>query len=95
MKYNLRPVNSLRKGSLPIWPKVVPWPWSLGPHDRGRERPDGPVRARAESCTGPVGTARSAGIVMALRVAGFVAGGTKIDRAKAGGVLSGILSGDE
>jgi hypothetical protein len=39
-------------GSPSIWSKTVSWPRSLGPHGRGRERPDGPVRARAESCTG-------------------------------------------
>jgi hypothetical protein len=54
--------------------KIVPWLKSLGPTGKGRERPDGPVRARAESCTGLAGTAKSAGIVMALTVAGLVAG---------------------
>ena len=62
-------------GSLSIRSKIVPWPRSLGPHGRGRERPDGPVRARAESCTGLTGTAKSAGGLMALTVAGLVAGG--------------------
>ena len=54
-----------------------------GPHGRGRERPDGAVRARAESCTGLAGTARSTPIVMARTVAGLVAGGTRIDTAEA------------
>jgi hypothetical protein len=39
--------------------------------------------SQAESCTGPAGTAKSAGIVMAQMVAGFVAGGTQIDTTEA------------
>jgi hypothetical protein len=48
----------------------------------GRERPYGPARTRAESCTGPVGRARSARIGMVRAVAEFVAGGTRIDAAE-------------
>ncbi|MCK9441937.1 MAG: hypothetical protein M0Q13_11020 [Methanothrix sp.] len=60
--------------------KVVARSCSLGPHGRGRERLDGCGRARAESCTGHAGMAKSAGIVMVRAVAGLVAGRTKIDR---------------
>ncbi|MCX6673712.1 MAG: hypothetical protein NTY37_08040 [Methanothrix sp.] len=57
---------------MPGWPAASrsgqrPWPWQGA---AGRAR-----RLRAESCTGQAGTVKSAGIVMARTVAGFVAGG--------------------
>lgn len=60
--------------SLSIRPKVVPWPRSLACMGGGREQPDGPVRAWAERLHGASGNDQELGIVMALTVAGLVAG---------------------
>ncbi|MFZ2472267.1 MAG: hypothetical protein WAW52_10045 [Methanothrix sp.] len=50
---NVRPSRLCRVGLLHICP--------VKDRDPDREWPDGPVRARSESCTGPTGTARSTG----------------------------------
>ncbi|MEI6103389.1 MAG: hypothetical protein WCP70_05535 [Methanothrix sp.] len=70
-------------GNPSISSKIVPssksWPaWP------GRERPDGPVRARAESCTGPDVHGQERRNCHGRTVAGFVAGETKIDMLGAG-----------
>jgi hypothetical protein len=68
----------------------------LGLRGGCRERPDGPVRARAESFTGPGGHGQERGIGMMRTVAGFC-GWRDADRYGRGGGrrLFGILPANE